>query len=131
MKARSPDPRDTGEHNPYRALLFKLTKKGYKLPRLKAPFNLWRVGEREEISRLAKLEPGFNKKNAATTRDRIAKTLFEELSSEEKEEWSTRAADLFDEEKTNYDRHMKEGPSTRPEDRQTYVLWSDLIQFRD
>jgi len=126
MKSQSPDPRDTGEHNPYRALLFKLTGKGYKLPRLKAPFNLWRVGERDEISRLAKLEPGFNKKNAAATRDRIAKNLFDLESPEEKEEWSTRAAELYDEEKIKYDRHMKEPPSTRPEDRQMYVLLPTL-----
>jgi len=126
MKSQNPDPHDMGEHNPYRALLFKLTKKGYKMPRLKAPFNLWRVGERDEISRLAKLDPGFNKNTAAAIRDRIAKSLFEELSSEEKEEWAICAAELYNEEKINYARHMKEGPSTRPEDRQTYVQWSSL-----
>ena len=102
-------------------LLFKLTKKGYTLLRLKAPFNLWRVSERNEISRLAKLEPGYDKKNAATIWDRIAKGLFDLLSSEEKSEWSTRAGELYHKEKCNYDRHMKDPPSTQPEDRQMYV----------
>jgi len=70
---------------------------------------------------LAKLDPGFNKNTAAAIRDRIAKSLFEELSSEEKEEWAICTAELYNEEKINYARHMKEGPSTRPEDRQMYV----------
>jgi len=87
MQSQNIDPRQMGEHNPYRALLFKLTRKGYKLPRLKAPSNLWHVGERDEISKLAKLVPGFNKSTAATIRDRIAKELYGALPSEEKQEW--------------------------------------------
>ena len=94
--------------------------------RLKAPFNLWCVGEHDEISRLAKLDPGFNKNTTAAIRDRIVKSLFEELSSEEKKEWAICTAELYNEEKINYAHHMKEGPSTWPEDRQMYVQWSNL-----
>jgi len=128
MQSLNIDPRLTGEHNPYRALLFKLTKKGYKTPRLKAPFNLWRVGERDEISRLAKLVPGFDKSTAATIRDRIAKELYRALPLDEKEEWCQRAAENYDTDKCSYDKHMKDPPSTQPEDRQMYVLSPNRVR---
>jgi len=115
---RDLDPRDTGEHSPYRAILFKLTGKGYKLPRLKPPYYLWRTGHRDRINELAKLDPTISKKTAASIRDRIARDLFSQLPAEEQEGWYEMAAGQYAEEKTKYDDAMHGPPSTRPEDRQ-------------
>ena len=118
MKMRDIDPRETGENSPYRALLFKLTGKGYKLPCLKPPYYLWRTEHRDRISQLAKLDPNISKKTAASIRDRIARDLFSQLPREEQTEWCDMAAGQFADDKTKYHEAMHGPPSTRPEDRQ-------------
>jgi len=118
MKMHDVDPRETGEHSPYRALLFKLTGKGYKLPRLKPPYYLWRTGHCEQINDLAKLDPTMSKKTAASIRDRIARDLFSQLPHEEQTAWCEMAAGQYAEDKTVYTEGMHGPPSTRPEDRQ-------------
>ena len=117
-RMRDIDPRETGEHSPYRALLFKLTGKGYKLPRLKPPYYLWRTGHRDRINELAKLDPTMSKKTAASIRDRIARDLFSDLPSNEQAEWCEMAAGQYAEDKSKYHEGMHGPPSTRPEDRQ-------------
>jgi len=115
---RDVDPRETGENSPYRALLFKLTGKGYKLPRLKPLYYLWRTEHRTEINNLAKLDPMLTKKTAASIRDRIARDLFSQLPHDEQAAWCEMAAGQYAEDKTKYHEGMHGPPSTRPEDRQ-------------
>ena len=88
MKDHAVDPRDTGEQNPYRALLFKLTKKNYKPPRQKTPVNHWRISHHDRINTIAH-EFIHQPKDAAAIRDRVTRAEFNKLSEVEQEDWSS------------------------------------------
>jgi len=121
MKDHDINPKDTGEHNPYRALLFKLTKKNYKPPRQKTPVNHWRVAHRDEINAIAN-RTEHRSKEALAVRDRIARTEFNKLPQEEQEEWIQHAKDCHVAALAQYKRDINGPVSTDPEDRQRYVV---------
>jgi len=121
MKDHDINPKDMGEHNPYRALLFKLTKKNYKPPRQKTPVNHWRVAHRDEINAIAN-RTEHRSKEALAVRDRIARTEFNKLPQEEQEEWIQHAKDCHVAALAQYKRDINGPVSTDPEDRQRYVV---------
>ena len=121
MKDHAVDPRDTGEQNPYRALLFKLTKKNYKPPRQKTPVNHWRVGHRDRINTIAH-EFIHQPKDAAAIRDRVARAEFNKLSEVEQEDWVQHSKNCYAAAMAQYKQDIEGPVSTLPEDRQRYVV---------
>jgi len=119
MKDHDIDPKDSGKHNPYRALLYKLTGLGAKKPRLRSACNTWRklTVNRDLIEVLAKAQ-GATKKNGVTVRGKIASDLFAELSAETKEEWAALAVQEHEEGVAAWKLAMTSPPSTLPVDRQ-------------
>ena len=122
MKDHDINPKETGEHNPYHALLFKLTKKNYKPPRQKTPVNCWCVTHRDEINAIAS-RTEHPSKEAAAVRDRIARTEFNKLPQEERDEWTQHAKDSHAAALAQYQRDINGPVSTLPEDRQRYVMF--------
>jgi len=121
MKEHDINPRDTGEQNPYRALLFKLTQKNYKPPRQKTPVNLWRVTHRDEINAIANLT-AHRREEAVSVCDRIARNEFKKLPLEEREEWIQHSKESHATAMAQYMRDINGPVSTLPEDRQRYVV---------
>jgi len=121
MKDHAIDPTGTGEQNPYRALLFKLTKKNYKPPRQKTPVNHWRVAHRDRINTIAN-ESIHRREDAAAVRDRVARAEFDKLPEDEREEWIQHSKNSYAIAMAQYKRDIDGPVSTLPEDHQRYVV---------
>ncbi|PPQ98301.1 hypothetical protein CVT26_013496 [Gymnopilus dilepis] len=119
-----------GPHNPYRALLFKLTGQQFDRPRAKTPCNLWRKTQREAIESQVKTlsaESPVPKTGLAALRDRVARDMFDELPEEEKQKWKFRAQQESADALKTWEKELKSPPSTAPEDRQRCIL--GLVRF--
>jgi len=121
MKDHNINPRDTGEQNPYCALLFKLTQKNYKPPCQKTPVNLWHVTHCDEINAIANLT-AHRREEAVSVRDRIARNEFKKLLLEEREEWIQHSKESHATAMAQYMQDINGPVLTLPEDRQWYVV---------
>lgn len=105
-------------------LTAKLTGLGIKKPRMKTAYNLWGPQHRffvDPIFDQRVMEGNVPAKNQAALRSAIYKELFEDLSAEEKAEWTERAQREHQEALVDIDKKLKSKPSVKPEDRQKCV----------
>ncbi|KAF8971656.1 hypothetical protein BDZ97DRAFT_1650694 [Flammula alnicola] len=109
MKDHDLDPKETGAHNPYRALLYKLTGKESNRPRLKPPVN------------------GIQRSGLASLREKIVRELFAKLPEDERRRWRQTATREHGEAEKAWKKEMESPPSTSPEDRQRCIM--GLVRF--
>ncbi|KAF9543145.1 hypothetical protein CPC08DRAFT_649983, partial [Agrocybe pediades] len=106
-RENDPDPKETGAHNPYRLLAYKLTGKSGKAPRRKT----------------GKIKPN----GQAGIREKVVKDLYSNVPDDEKAVFETRAAAEHEKAIRKWKAEM-EGPiSTNPEDRQRCI--QGLVRF--
>ena len=88
------DPKDSGAHDPYRTLLFKLTGVGIQRPRLRSAVNTWRKTQRiaieQEVKRVVTRD-GTPRSQLAKLRDAIAHKMFGRLPAESQKYWQDQA----------------------------------------
>ncbi|KAF9539374.1 hypothetical protein CPC08DRAFT_651195 [Agrocybe pediades] len=112
MKDHDLDPKDSGAHNPYHALLFQLTGKALHRPRRKPAINVWL---------------GATKGQVASLRERTARKLFDKLSTEEQMTFEQEARDEYDAELAQWKEDMSGPMSQAPESRQRCI--QGLVHF--
>ncbi|PPQ88063.1 hypothetical protein CVT26_007993, partial [Gymnopilus dilepis] len=130
QKDHDVDPKTSGAHNPYRALLFKLTGQQFVRPRAKTACNVWRKTKRAEIEEKVKakaIETSIGRKGLAALRDRIAKDMFNQLPAEERRRWVIVADQESRKALTIWENEVNSPASTAPEDRQRCIL--GLVRF--
>lgn len=133
MKDHEIDPKAPGPENPYRALLHKLTGVTLKKPRARAPANIWRRTQRDDIEaevrqrlQVAATESGelmspAQHKKMAPMREKVAKDLYGVLGTEEKEYWTKLASEEHEAAVAKWTEAITACPSRLPDDRQKYV----------
>jgi len=107
--------------NPYHRLLSDLAGMKSKAPRLNSAINTWRRSFREKIQAEAKLQAeklGKDGNMLASVREQVAKKMFEQLSTEEQEEWASQAKEEHQEAMKEWKEQIKRPPSTSLADRQ-------------
>ena len=125
MKDHDIDLKNNGAHNPYRALLFKLTGQQFARPRAKTACNVWRKSQREAIEKEAKAMAASSNIPAsglAALRDKVARKMFLALPEEDRRRWQCAAIQESERALKSWDEEVKRPPSTKPEDRQRYFL---------
>ncbi|PPR07728.1 hypothetical protein CVT26_003721 [Gymnopilus dilepis] len=130
QKDHDVDSKTSGAHNPYRALLFKLTSQQFVRPRAKTACNVWRKTKRAEIEAKVKVtaaEGGIGRKGLAALRDKIARQMFCELPAEERRQWMDTADKESREALEVWEQEVTSPASTAPEDRQRCIL--GLVRF--
>jgi hypothetical protein len=115
---------DTGTSpaNLYHLILCQLTGTKPKAPCLSSATNVWRRSNRKEIEAETSCEAERLNKNqksdVASIRERVAKRLFEALSAEERDEWTSMAKEEHTEAMQKWIKELDQSPSTHPADRQ-------------
>jgi hypothetical protein len=125
MKDHDLDPTETGAHNPYRPLLFKLTGKGGNPPHSKPPVHLWRRTHKEVIEATLKTRAialGTKRGDLAKLREQIARELFSKLDPNDQRSWKGRAMTEHHDATAAWKKEMESQASTAPLDRQRFVL---------
>lgn len=88
---------------------------------MKTPYNLWGPQHRFFVDPIFEeriKEQNVPSKNQAALRSSVYKELFDELPSDERREWAKKAEDEHQAALQDFERRLKAGPSTAPEDRQ-------------
>ncbi|KAF9540849.1 hypothetical protein CPC08DRAFT_770728 [Agrocybe pediades] len=130
MKDHDLDPKDSGAHNPFRPLLFKLTGNSGIRPRRKAALNVWRVSHRTEIEDELKRQiaaDNIPRRLFASQREKIAKEMFEKLPKDVQDGWENQAAEEHAIRMEKWNQLMKGEISTSPAERQKCI--QGLVQF--
>ena len=113
-------------------LMTKLTGGSIQKPRQKTAYNLWGPAHRcfvDPVFQERVKEGNIPAKQHAALRSSIYKELFEELSEDERLEWTQRAEAEHQEALAKVDIALKAGASSAPEDRQRYSLPIVLPSF--
>ncbi|KAF9553007.1 hypothetical protein CPC08DRAFT_767853 [Agrocybe pediades] len=124
MKDHDLDPKDSGLHNPYHTLFYKLTGRAVNRPRRKPAINVWRRAHNQEIEDATKVEVlkrGAKKSEVASLREKAARKLYDKLSSEEQMTFEQQARDEYDVDLARWKEDMDGPLSQSPESRQQYV----------
>jgi hypothetical protein len=110
--------------DPYRILLGQLTGASDKAPRQKTAVNIWRKSYTQEIEKEVTLRAKRDKldrKRLAPVREKVAKEMFEKLSSGDKDKWTKQAKDDHEAEIEEWKQETTSPPSTCPADRQRFA----------
>lgn len=136
-KAQDLEPTQTGAFDPYRAVFFKLLgNKQMNRPRAKTPVNLWRKSKNVEIEAEAQriIESTWDptskktkKEMAVSTRDKVARDMFEKLSEEEKLFWKQEVKDEHNAAVEQWAKEMNGPIATDPASRQRCVVQHKLF----
>lgn len=121
MKNHNINSKDSGIHNPYRALLFKLTGKEPLCPQMKMACNVWRKTMQDMIEKKVKAmaaSQSIAKSGLAALRDKIMRDMFSKLSEEEQRKWQFAAQQEANAAQTMWKEEIVLPPSTVAEDRQ-------------
>ncbi|PPQ77171.1 hypothetical protein CVT26_008091 [Gymnopilus dilepis] len=130
QKDHDVDTKFNGAHNPYRALLFKLTGHQFVRPRAKTACNVWRKTMRAEIEEKVKAKvatESIGRGQLAALRDKIAREMFCDLPAEERRKWSDVADKESREALKAWEEEINSPPSKAPEARQKCIL--GLVRF--
>lgn len=114
-------------------LMSKLTGVSIVKPRRKTGYQIWRPTHAAVIDSLvderAEAENVSGRKKIGL-RTKVCKELYDELDSDEKEEWELKAQEQYDETIKRIKDMLELPPSTQPLDRQKYVLIQGYITIR-
>ena len=118
---------EMGSSDPIAILTAKITGNSITRPRMRTPYNIWGPNNRCFVDPLFQervREQNIPPKQHAALRSAIYKELFEELPTDEQQEWVERANREHREAIAKVDGPIKAGPSTAPQDRQRLVICS-------
>ncbi|KDR70603.1 hypothetical protein GALMADRAFT_214374 [Galerina marginata CBS 339.88] len=124
MKDQDLDPKESGAHNPYRALLAKLTKKDGNHPRCKLHTNVWQKTQCEAIEEELKKRMGDltgKKTKLAAECDKIAREMFQALDNKEKGYWGRMATEEHEVALKAWKKETEYAPSDDPVERQRCI----------
>lgn len=125
-KANGPAPKFAGgEADPMAVLMSKLTGVSIVKPRRKTGYHMWGPTHAAVIDRLvderAEAENISGRKKIGL-RTKVCKEQYDELDSDEKEEWELKAQEQYDATLKRIKDILELPASTQPVDRQRYVL---------
>lgn len=132
MKDHDLDPLESGENNPYRVLIHKLTGVSHQKPRLRSATNTWGKTQKEFIdAEIKKTGAIVGRNHLVAARDKMARSLFLKLPKAEQEVWEKQAKEDHQEQVEKWKNDLASPPSTQPADRQRYLLLTIVSSFSD